>query len=248
MMNSSSARHMNQTYRPYKGDEMLAVKFYLDDKKNERLTRESGYAVYEDVEMIEINIPGDKQLTVHAPANSPCTMMDGSQVTYIDRFPDDYDRFKKGLGAAVVGLPLKHAPFLSKSEVSMLGNQNVYTVEQLADMGGAPLRNLGPSGRKWQQQALAFLKTAQGSRDAVADAAEKASLLDRIAQLEAAQGLTPPAAQDDDGDDDGDDGFDAMSDADLKSWIKETTGAGVRGNPSRDTLLSIAREASQKAA
>lgn len=224
----------NIAYRPFPGDEHLVVKFYVDDRKNEKLTREKGYAVYEDVEMVSINIPGDKQLTITAPATAPVTMPDGTQTTYKDRFPEDYDRWKQGKGAAIVGLPLKHAPFLSKAEVSMLEAQNIFSVEQLAEMGGAPLRNLGPSGRKWQQQALAFLKTAQGSRDATADAAEKAAMQERIERLEAElakQKVEDPPADDEK--------------AALKDKIEQLTGQRPRGNPSTETLEKMLAEAQE---
>lgn len=216
-----SPRH-NSTYRPFPGDEHLVVKFFLDDRKNEKLTRERGYAVYENVEMVSINVPGDKQLTINAPANSSCTMPSGDQVRYCERFPEDYERFQSGQGAAITGLPLKHCPFLSKAEVSMLEAQNIYSVEQLSDMGGAPLRNLGPSGRKWQQQALAFLQTAEGSRDALADAEDKAAMKARIEALEAA--LERANTGEDD------------PRVALKDKIEELTGARPKGNPSVETL------------
>lgn len=213
----------NVSYRPFPGDEHLVVKFYQDDQKNERLTKERGYAVYEDVDMISINIPGDKQLTITAPADSVCTMPSGDIVAYKDRFPEDYERWKQGQGAAVVGLPLKQCPFLSKAEISMLEGQNIFSVEQLSEMGGAPLRNLGPSGRKWQQQALAFLQTAQGTRDATADAAEKAAMQERIAALEATiQQLSA--------------GEEPDEKTLLKDQIEQLTGTRPRGNPSVETL------------
>lgn len=230
------SRYGNSNYRPYKGDNHLVVSFTVEEIKNEKKTRETGRAVYDDIEMVHIRIPGDKQLTIDAPANGFCTMFDGTQTRYKDRFPEDYDRWHQGLGAAVVGTPLKHAPFLSKAEVSNLVAANVFTIEQLAEMGGPPLRSLGQSGRKWQQQALAYLKSADGSRDATADAAEKAALLDRIAILEAALNPgTPPDAEPED--------TEATRKIALKDEIERLTGRRPVGNASIERLERDLQEA-----
>lgn len=242
-MNATTRRFDNSTYRPYPGDNHLVVTFSMEEFKNELKTREAGRAIYEDREMVHIRIPGDKQLTIDAPAGSYCTMGDGTKTTYSDRFPEDYDRWKQGQGAALIGTPLKHAPFLSKAEVSNLAGANVFTIEQLAEMGGAPLRSLGQSGRKWQQQALAFLKSAHGTRDATAEAAEKAALLDRIAQLEAAAGVSPVAAAKEPEVERDEDEYKA----ELKNEIERLTGRRPLGNPSVARLESDLQEATKSA-
>lgn len=243
-MNTSTRRFDNTNYRPYPGDNHLVVTFSMEEFKNELKTREAGRAIYEDREMVHIRIPGDKQLTIDAPANSYCTMGDGTKTTYSDRFPEDYDRWKQGQGAALTGTALKHAPFLSKAEVSNLAASNVFTIEQLAEMGGAPLRSLGQSGRKWQQQALAYLKAATGTRDVTAEAAERAALMDRIAQLEAAAGVAPvskveePKVEQRDEDE---------YKAELKNEIERVTGRRPLGNPSVQRLESDLQEATKAA-
>jgi hypothetical protein len=243
-MNTSTRRFDNTNYRPYPGDNHLVVTFSMEEFKNELKTREAGRAIYEDREMVHIRIPGDKQLTIDAPANSYCTMGDGTKTTYSDRFPEDYDRWKQGQGAALTGTALKHAPFLSKAEVSNLAASNVFTIEQLAEMGGAPLRSLGQSGRKWQQQALAYLKAATGTRDVTAEAAERAALMDRIAQLEAAAGVAPVAKVEEPKVEQRDE--DEYK-AELKNEIERVTGRRPLGNPSVQRLESDLQEATKAA-
>lgn len=234
-MNTSTRRFDNSSYRPYPGDNHLVVSFSLEEFKNEKRTREEGRAIYEDREMVHIRIPGDKQLTIDAPVGSYCTMGDGTKTTYEDRFPEDYDRWKSGQSAALIGTALKHAPFLSKAEVLNLNGANVFTIEQLSELGGAPLRSLGQSGRKWQQQALAYLKSAHGTRDVTAEAAEKAAFLDRIAQLEAAQNIThnpvgaPAPAVTEPVDEN-------KIKTELKDEIQRLTGNRPLGNPSVESL------------
>lgn len=238
MLQQTVRRERNPIYRPFPGDDVLVVSFFNDDRKNEALTLERGYAVYEDVPHIKIQIPGNKEATVVAPANSECVMPDGTVLPYSERFPEDYERWQHGQGAALVGLPLKQAPFLSKAEVSMLAGQNVFTVEQLADLGGRPLKALGASGRKWQQQAVAFLRTASDNRDAMADAADVAALKQRIEELEATlTAATKPEAEDTAAEDD-----DAERE-ELKAKYAELTGARPRGQPKIERLREMVAEA-----
>lgn len=227
-----------RAFRPYPGDENLIVTFYMDDMKDEYATRETGIATYRDVEMVRIVVPGNNN-TIVAPASSLCAMpsMDGEQgqqsIAYVDRFPEEYERFKLGKGTAIKGMPLKHVPWLSKAEISTLEAQNVYSVEQLADMGGEPLRNLGMRGRQWQQQAKEYLRAAVENRDVVAFAAEKAELLAQIEELKAGNRALQECATPDE----------AAEKAELKDKIEQLTGARPRGTPSVETLQKMLAEA-----
>lgn len=228
-------RNREKSYRPFPGDELLVVEFYTEAVKNEVKTHANGYGTYEDVDMIKILVPADKQLTIIAPALSTCNM-DGEIVTYADRFPDDYERFKAGKGMAISGMPLKEAPFLGLSEIKTLNSLNIFSVEQLADLGGQALKNVGMSGRKWQQQAVAFLEKARGARDDMAQAAEIASLKEQLEEMRATM-----AAQADAGASNDD------SKAALKDQIEELTGVRPRGNPSLETLERMLQEAREAA-
>lgn len=254
----SQARNRNEIYRPYPGDSILLVSFFMDDARNEAKSLAEGYPIFDDVEMCRVTIPGSRE-TILAPAHSQVTMSPGEVVTYAERFPDDYERFAKGLGSAVSGMPIKEAPFLSKGEVSSLQALNVHTVEQLADMGGSPLKAMGPNGRKWQQSAVEFLARAHENRDAMAVAAEKAELMNRIAALENAlatrgQPVPEPEAafvgettatvpeQAEVVDDEMSD-VTGMTKEEIKDRIASLTGARPRGNPSLATLEKMLAEA-----
>lgn len=219
-------RARNELFRPYKGDELLVVEFFAEEVKDEVESTNAGYPVFKDEHFVRVSIPGDKQTNITSRAFGPCTMPDGTRTTYAERFPDDYERFQKGLGAAVSGLHLKHAPFLTKGEVATMAAQNIFTVEQLADLGGQPLRSLGPKGREWQQKAVAFLDAAKGSRDATADAAEIAALKAELAALR--------GESDDD---------EANQKAALKDELEALTGHRPKGNPSIKSLQSMLEEA-----
>src|SRR5690606_1300708 len=133
----------------------------------------------------------------------------------------------------------KHAPFLSKSEVLNLNALNVFTVEQLSELGGRPLQSLGPQGRKWQQQALAWLQSAAGTRDATAEAARIAALEDEIEQLRAAMGSAPRQVETAVNDD-------QSEKAILKDEIERLTGKRPVGNPSVESLRTALEAAQSK--
>ena len=253
-------RTRNTLFRPYPGDENLVVTFFEGEERNDAKTKELGYTVFEDVDMVKLSVPGSSD-TVISRADAQCVMGPNEMVTYAERFPDDYERFKSGKGAALSGLPLKEAPFLVKSEISTLNAQNVHTVEQLSVMDGANLRKLGMKGRIWQQAAVEFLAKAEANRDTMAVAAEKAALHDRIARLEAAlaervvsEAPAPePVVQDDEPEQEPETVIDdEMSDAsgltkeEIKDEIAKLTGARPRGNPSLKTLEEQLEEARKK--
>ena len=49
------------------------------------------------------------------------------------------------------GAPLRVRPFLSTAPRAELKAQNVYTLESLADIEGAELKNLGPGGARVEE-------------------------------------------------------------------------------------------------
>lgn len=241
-MLQTQRRARETLFRPFPGDDKLNVSFEIVEEKNEAATLDAGYAVYDNIETITIRAPANKDCTVVAPVHGMCNM-DGEVVTYADRFPDDYERWKAGQGSAISGMPLKQAPFLDKGDVMTLSGFGVHSVEQLADMGGHPLKTLGMKGRKWQQQALAYLDSARGSKDSLKLAAENADLKARLEALElmmSGKSAAPveEAPEADDGE------------ADEKSQLRARYNAipnvaPIRGNPSIETLRRMVAEAEQ---
>lgn len=237
-MMQTQRRDRNVLFRPFAGDETLNVSFDLVETKNEVKTAEAGYSVFDNVETIIIRAPANKECTVIAPVDGQCNM-DGEVVTYAERFPDDYERWKQGQGSAVSGLPLKQAPFMDKASVATLAGLGVYSVEQLADLGGTPLKTLGMSGRKWQQQAAAYLQSASGSKEVTALAAENADLKSRLEALEAMMTGKPAHVEEHEPEQ-----LDVEVES-LKSRFAEITGSRPKGNPSIETLRRMVAEAEQ---
>jgi len=103
-----------------------------------------GVPKYVDMDFITINIPGNRDLVVHTPVTD----------FYQWRFPLEYEAFKRGKEAAVVGTPLEMWPALQPSQVAELKHQGVRTVEQLAtlsDSSSGVLRGFYALKNKAQQ-------------------------------------------------------------------------------------------------
>lgn len=170
---------------PHARDGALYVRFYLEPMENPAKTAESGRPIFEDVEFIEKQVPGDKTLTVQRP------------VTDRDKreFARQYRAWKADATAEQTsGTPLKAWPQVSRAQVEELAFFKVRTVEDLANLSDALLANLGPY-RELQKKACDFLAAARGHaptsalRTALEEEKQKREALERqVQELLAAQG------------------------------------------------------------
>ncbi len=120
-----------------RGDtEGLVVRFEMFPQRNEAKSKAEGRPVFDEVEFIEIRVPGDKTLTVHRPVRGDDKA----------RFAAAYRNWKAtGVSdGAFSGTPLKEWPQVSRSQCEELSFFGVKTVEQLANVSDGNLRNIGP--------------------------------------------------------------------------------------------------------
>jgi len=218
-------------------------------------SKRAGRPIYSDIEVCELHFPGDKQHKPVFPAHSFAGWGEdeygnAEKITYAMKYNEQYLRFKEGRAQVADGTPLSELPFLTEGKRMELKALKIYTAEQLAALDGQNLKNLGQGGRTLKEQAQAFIDTATSSAGSVALAQENAGLRQRIAELtaerngnaatvdEAVEGteMTTVAEHEDE------DLFALMPDEDLKAFIKDKSGEGVRGTPKRETLLAMARE------
>lgn len=227
-----------------KTDETLLVPvFKTHSSYNAAKSSKSGRPIYDDIEVCEIRQAGNKNTVGVFPAHEVWRWQDTPEggrepVTYAMRYPDQYKRFKAGAAQAKSGTPLEEAPFLTQGKRLELKALNIHTVEALAGLDGQPLKNLGQDGRSLKNQATAFLESASATADVTRYADENAKLKERIAALEG-QKSEPKRKES---------AFDDMSDDDIKEWIAERTGSKPRGNPNRDTLVSMAEDLEKETA
>lgn len=237
-------------------DARLVPLFKTTTVLNDAKTKKEGRPIFDEMEVVEIRFAGDRQKISVFPAlafSMNVAQPDGTTepVTYAERFPDQYRRFKEQKTQIKEGTPIEELPFLTAAQRSELKALNIYTVETLADLDGQPLKNLGMGGRGLASQAQAYLQHASDTALPTRLAAENEDLKAQLAELRkeasSAKRTATKATKELDAlkeDQDGDTAyFESWSDDDLREFVKSETGSGVRGNPSHETLVRMAKEA-----
>ena len=133
-----------------KGDEHLFVEIYVGEIKNEDKSLEEGRPIYDQVEMIRITVPGDRNNVVDRPLRPEDKA----------RFPRQYANFKNNVAALVQGTPIALWRDGSKALAQELAFFNIHTVEQLA---AAPDGNVSKiSGLiNLKQKAIEFVQASK---------------------------------------------------------------------------------------
>lgn len=223
----ASNANENDTARP---------RFYMSAVENKAKSIEEGRPVFDEREMIEIAIPGDR-LAKH--------------VNYVldehrQRWPDHYAAFKRREEHAASGTPLEHWPQVTTGRVAELKSLNILSVEELAGVPDTTLPRIGMGGRDLRDKARAFLSAAKDGAGLGRIAAENADLK---AQMEAMQkqlaslmggGVVKALDLENHTSNVSDRAVEDLSDEELKAYIKRETGEGVRGTPTRQTLINRA--------
>lgn len=230
-----------ELFTPHKADALLIVKFYHDATHDKMASHKAGRPVFKDIEMCEINLPGDRARSLMVPAHAEWKRFGTTKVTYAERFKDHYARFKANEGPVVEGTPLSEAPFLSMGQKASLKALQVYTIEQLASLTGQALKNIGAGGLAIQQQAVAYLTKASGTADVV----DMQRQIDELKAALAAQADMPPAAPPTEAPAVL---YEMWSDEELKDHIGNRAGSRPRGQPSHDTLVRMAYDLDKETA
>lgn len=229
-------------------DNLIVPIFKTIAQSNENKSRKEGRPIFDNLEVVEIRFAGDRQKVSVFPAHAVSANVDQAdgttrEVTYAERFSQQYQQFRKEGGSQTVsGTPLDELPFLTQAQRSELRGFNIYTAEMLSSLDGASLKALGMGGREMKNQAEAYLQAAADTSVETRLAAENEALRAQLAALQAPAPKAKGKAKDEpETDERPASEFDDWSDEDLKSWIKAEGGA-VRGNPSHETLVRMADE------
>ena len=207
-------------------DSLVVPFFKAVAVENAVQSKAAGRPIFQDMEMVEIRIAGDRNFAPTFPAHSMWKRIEGEEITYAQRWPDAYARFKAGQEQIAHGTPLSELPFLTEAKRAELRGLKVYTAEALASLDGKNLTALGAQGREMKNQATAYLERAGGSARDVALAAEVEELKARIAELTEER---PEATADGEKER-------------LKEEYATLTGSRPRGNPSVETLRDMIAE------
>lgn len=218
--------------------DLVVPVFKIHTTKNDAKSRKQGRPIYDDMEVVEVRFAGDRNKVSVFPALSICGQTqddngDYRPITYAERWPDQYKRFKAKEQQVAEGTPVDELPFLTQAKRAELKALSIYTAEALAALDGQPLKNLGQGGRDLKNQAQAYLDNAAGSAGATAMVQRIADLEQLVKDLTADKKLPPSAevvSQ-----------FETWTSEQLKDWIEEKS-ERPRGNPSHATLVKRADE------
>lgn len=229
---------------PRDPDENLVVTFKYQPMENAAESLKEGRPIFEDVEVCEVRVPGMKDWKVfpaHFFSNwvtDPFTLSQ-RKLTYAERFRHQYRQFQEHAAQTKTGTPLDYAKFLTDARRAELRAINIYTVEALAAIDGAELKNIGMGGREMKNQAIAYLEETKSGAVNKQMEVELEMLRARNVILEedvaALRSLKAKAEAE----------FAEMSDTQLKEFIAAHTGHTPLGNPNRKTLIRMALEARQ---
>lgn len=112
----------------------------------------AGRPIYEDMEFVEISVPGDKTSVVDRPVRPE----DKRQ------YAEQYKAFKAGNEEQLTGTPLSQWPVCSRAQVKELEFFHIRTVEQLAEVSDGNLQQVGPI-RALRDRARGWLEAAKGN-------------------------------------------------------------------------------------
>lgn len=230
-------------FDPRDPDASLVVRFFMDPQRNDEKSKQAGRPIYEDVEMCEIRIPGNRNYVGRhkaielSPDRKFLDELTGDERyrTYAERFSRQYKQFKESQVQTMVGTPIALAPFLTEARKAELRAQSVLTIEQLAAIEGQELKNLGPGGRDMKNRAVEYIEVSKQQAPTAAAMieleAEKAKNRVLAEDLERARKMIEV-----------DSNFDEMNDEQLTALIVANTGRPPIGTLSHKTLVRIAMD------
>lgn len=166
---------------PQDPDARLHVEIFRQPLKNEFKSQKEGRAIFDDVVMISIQVPGDNTTKVVQPLREDHKM----------RFPRHWAYFDstQGKEALEVGTPLSQWPILGPAQVEELRALKFRTVEQIAAASDQQLQRMGMAGgidaMALRTRAQRFLTVAHDASVVDHAAAELAKIREEQAEKDA---------------------------------------------------------------
>lgn len=177
-----------QSYAPdgtaiFGNDAQLLVKFFVHPELSKYKSDKEGLPVYDDVEMVEVFQPGEKESVKQLATEF-----------HKRRFPKQYEAFKKGIEQTNGGTPLDLLFPAEPGMILTLKSFNVYSIQQLAALSDTGISNLPMAGRQLVERAKAYLATARTGADLHQMEVMQKQIAELQAQL-AAQAAPPETPQ-----------------------------------------------------
>lgn len=126
-------------------------RFHMASIVDELKSRAAGYEIYKEVERVEFIYPGN-------PNTKPVFAVTEE---HRQRWPREYEAFKKGEEMAVSGTPIDILPFLKPGMVRQLKALDIFTAEQLANLDDLAIQRIPQGGRRLKELASSYIDDAQ---------------------------------------------------------------------------------------
>jgi len=134
-----------------KGDENLAVRFYIAPIKNPAKSTDAGRPIFDDTQMVEIRVRGDRNNVVQRPVREEDKR----------RFRDAWRAFEEGSKDLDSGTPLSQWPIASQSFVEEMKYLGFHTVEHLATANDRVCADI-PGLVTMRERAKHYIELAKG--------------------------------------------------------------------------------------
>lgn len=152
-------------------DTQLLVKFFNHPQISKFKSDKAGVPVYEDVEMVSVIQPGEKEEIKQLASDF-----------HRRRFPSQYKNFKEGVEQMAGGTPLEMLFPSEPSTVLTLKSFHIFTVQQLSTITDSAMVQL-PFGRTLVDRARAYLSAAGGGQNFHAMQAAMQKQIDELKAL-----------------------------------------------------------------
>jgi hypothetical protein len=126
-------------------------RFFMDPVQDILASEQQGRPIFREEERVEIIMAGN-------PYSKPVFRVAHE---HRERWPKEYEAFKKGQEIAPDGTPLEQWPLLKRAMVLELKALNFVTVEQLAAMSDHAAQQIPMYGRRLRELAQAYLDDAK---------------------------------------------------------------------------------------
>ena len=164
-------------------DQSLFVRFYQKEVQNNFLTTENGRPIFQMVDCVRIEVPGDRLNIVDTEATEE----------YKKRFPIQWAQYQneksQGTPSDMQGTPLTQWPLLTAAQAAELKHFKFYTVEQIAASSDTQIQQIGMltgmAPFAFRDKARAYLGQAGDSALVQKQAEELAKQNQTIADLQA---------------------------------------------------------------
>lgn len=206
----------------------------------------AGHAVFKQREVVEIRFAGSRNYSPIFPVDAMYRREGLKVITYAERWERQYNAFKNGDQQEADGTPLNMLATygVTPEMLSLCRVRKIYSVEALHSMEGGALKSLGMHQNKLKEAARKFLAD-RGSNVVAQD--EIAALRAQLAELQQKLSIDLPEKEPTPEEAEAvaikAGAYAHLSDAEIKEQIKAATGEAPRGNPKRETLEMMLRQA-----